>query len=58
MVAVIPYIEGVGDKHKAGLLTLFHPQAPSRQCDSGFLLVGIMELTAAGQLETFTPFPF
>ena len=58
LVAVVPYIERVGEKHKAGLLTLFHPQAPSRQSNSGFLLVGIMELTAAGQSEIHTPFPF
>lgn len=30
-VASVPYIERVGELHKAGLLTLFHSQAPSRR---------------------------
>jgi len=55
-----PYIEKQGMNHKAGLLTLFHPQAPSRHqfLTVVVLLVGIIELTAAGQSGIFTPFPY
>lgn len=44
--------------NKAGLLTSFHSQAPSRRQAVAFHLKDIKELTAAGQSETHTPFPF
>ena len=48
----------LGLLEKAGLLTLSHPQAPSHPFrGSGILPGAIMELTAARQSGTHTPFP-
>lgn len=61
MSALVPYIEGADVLRKAGLLTLFRRQTPSRPVFAGqwyHCLAVIKELTAARQSETFTPFPF
>ena len=51
-------LASLGLLEKAGLLTLSHPQAPSHPLrGSGFLPGAIMELTAARQSGTHTPFP-
>ena len=42
---------------KAGLQTLLHSQAPSRDFSMALMLEAIMEFTAAGQSEIFTPVP-
>ena len=43
---------------KAGILTMFlYRRLPVIDGDSGLLPIAIMELTAAGQLGTHTPFP-
>lgn len=48
----------LGMLEKAGLLTSFRLQAPSHPYrGSGFMLAAIMELTAARQSGTLTPFP-
>lgn len=51
-------LASLGLLEKAGLLTLSHPQAPSHPLrGSGILPGAIMELTAARQSGTHTPFP-